>query len=80
MDKIQRWKILGNILFNQDKNVFIKEMNGDLHFCKILLISNNIIKIKNFGPSQRKDIVNEIYWVQIVEFDEYKEKFKEDQK
>jgi len=60
MDKIQRWKILGNILFNQDKNAFIKEMNGDLHFCKILLISDNI------------------YWVQIVEFDEYKEKSKEE--
>jgi len=42
MDNIQRWKILGNILFNQDKNAFIKEMNGDLHFCKILLISDNL--------------------------------------
>lgn len=73
MDNIQRWKLLGSILLDQNKKTFIKKINGDLHFCKIILISENYIIIKNFGPEQRKDKTEKIYWVQMIEFDEFKE-------
>jgi len=76
MDNIQRFKLLGKILLNQNKNAFIRKINGDLHFCEIIFISENSIKIKNFGPEQRKDREEEIYWVQISEFDEFKEEGK----
>ena len=80
IDKIQRWKILGKILFDKKKRTFIKKLNGDLHFCNIILISDDTIKVKNFGPEQRKNKVEEIYWAQIVEFDEYKSVVREDKK
>ena len=72
MDKIERWKILADIFNDENKKIFIREINGDLHFCEIILISDNSIKIKNFGPDQRKDKTEDIYWVKISEFDEYK--------
>jgi len=73
MEKIERWKILANIFTNKNKKVFINKINGDLHFCKIILIDEDFIKIKNFGPEQRKDKIEEIYWAQISKFDEHKE-------
>lgn len=73
IDKIQRWKILGKILFDQKKKTFIKKLNGDLHFCNIILISEDTIQVKNFGPEQRRDEVDDIYWAQIIDFDEYKD-------
>lgn len=73
MDNIQRWKLLGRILLDQNKRIFIKKINGDLHFCEIILISEDYIKVKNFGPEQRRDKEDKIYWVQIEAFDEFKE-------
>jgi len=73
MDNIQRFKLLGKILLKQNKKAFIKEINGDLHFCKIIFISEDLIKIKNFGPKQRESKVEEIYWVKMIDFDEFKE-------
>jgi len=72
MDNIQRWKILANIFFKEGKNVFIRKINDDLHFCKIILNSENFILVKNFGPEQRKNEEDTIYWAQISEFDEFK--------
>ena len=72
MEKIERWKILIEIFTNEDKKVFIKEINGNLHFCKILLKRDNSITIKNFGPEQRADKEEEIYLAQISDLDEYK--------
>jgi len=72
-DKIERWKILANIFLNRNKKIFIKELNEDLHFCEIISVNEDSITIKNFGPEQRADITEEIYWVQILEFDEYRE-------
>lgn len=71
-DKIERWKILADILLNKDKKSFIKEINEDLHFCEIISMNEDSIIIKNFGPEQRANTEEEIYWVQILEFDEYK--------
>jgi len=72
MDKIERWKILAEIFTNENKKIFIREINGDLHFCEIILTSNDFVQVKNFGPEQRKDKTENIYWAQISEFDEYK--------
>jgi len=72
-EKIERWRILADIFVNKDKKVFIKEINGDLHFCKIVLTSHDSLIIYNFGPGQREGLEEEIYWVQISDFDEYRE-------
>jgi len=72
MEKIERWKILSNIFFKQNKKAFIKEINGDLHFCNIILNKENSLTVKNFGPEQRAGKEEKIYWAQILDFDEFK--------
>lgn len=76
MDKIERWKLLADILIRQNKKAFIKEMNGNIHFCDIVLNDEDWIMIINFGPEQRAGVEEKIYWVQVEEFDEYKENNK----
>ena len=71
MDNILRWRILADILKKENKKAFIEEMNGNLHFCEIIFVSENKIKIKNFDPIQRRDKIEEIYWIKIIDFDEY---------
>jgi len=72
MDNIQRWKLLGSILFNQGKDAYIKKINGDIHFCEIKILSEDYLIVENFAPEQRAGKTDKIYWVQIIEFDEYK--------
>jgi hypothetical protein len=73
MDKIKRWKILADLFVKSKTNVFIKEMNGDIHFCSIIELDDNYAKVKNFGPEQRKGKEDKIYWVQVEDFDEFKD-------
>jgi len=72
MEKIERWKILADLFNKENKDIFIREINGDLHFSKIILVDINYIQIKNFGPEQRRDKIEKVYWLQVSEFDEYK--------
>ena len=73
-DKIERWKLLTELFIKNNTKAFIREINGDLHFCVIVLNGNDSILIENFGPEQRAGIKEKIYWYSISEFDEYKEK------
>ena len=73
LDKIERWKLLADILIRQNKKAFIKKINGDIHFCDIVLNDEDNIMIVNFGPEQRAGVEEKIYWVQVEEFDEFKE-------
>lgn len=72
-DKIERWKLLANLFVEQNKKAFIREINGDLHFCDLILVGEDSILILNFGPDQRKGKKERIYWFQIEDFDEYRE-------
>jgi len=74
MDKIERWKLLAKLFIQQNKKVFIRKINGDLHFCIIISNENDSILIENFGPEQRAGKREKIYWLSISEFGEYKEK------
>ncbi len=74
MEKIEKWKLLADLFLRDDTQVFIKEENGDLHFCKIILNGNDSILIENFGPEQRAGKREKIYWLLIKEFDKFEEK------
>jgi len=74
MDKIERWKLLAQIFIQNKDRVFIREINGDLHFCTINPNDNDSIIIENFGPEQRAGKIEKVYWYSISEFKEYKEK------
>ena len=74
MDKIERWKLLAKLFIQKNTKAFICEINGDFHFCTIILVDDDSISINNFGPEQRARTKEKIYWLSISEFDEYKER------
>jgi len=74
MDKIERWKLLTNLFIKKNTKTFIRELNGDFHFCTIILVDDDYISIKNFGPEQRAGTEEKIYWYNISELDEFKER------
>ena len=73
-DKIERWKLLSEVFFNDDKRVYIRDLYGNLYFCKIVLVGEEKITIDCFGPKQRAGNREYIYWLNVSEFDEYEEK------
>ena len=76
MDKIERWKLLSEIFIRNNTKTFIRELNGDLHFCTIIINEDDSISINNFGPEQRAGTEEKIYWYNISELDEFKERGK----
>lgn len=73
LEKIERWKLLANSFIKKNTPAFIKEDNGDLHFCYIILNGDDSITIDNFGPEQRKGKRDRLYWLLIQDFDKYNE-------
>lgn len=71
-EKIERWKELSRILLSKNKAIYIKEINGDLHFADINKIEEDTINITNFSPEQRKNVTEDIYWINVFDLDEYK--------
>ena len=71
-EKIERWKELAKILLSKNKAIYIKEINGDLHFADINKIEDDTISITNFAPEQRKNLTEDIYWINVFDLDEYK--------
>lgn len=71
-DNIEHWKLLGELLIEKDIPAFIKEINGDLHFCDILLIGENSVEVLNFAPEQRAGKKEIIFWFKIERFEELK--------
>ena len=68
-EKVLRWQLLAEQYFKEDKNVFIKTINGNLHFCKIVLVGETKISVDNYAPKQRAGTRENIDWLQIIEFD-----------
>ena len=55
-------------------NVFIKEINGDLHFCKIVLVGETKLCVDNHAPKQRAGTRDYIDWLRIIELKEERSK------
>jgi len=72
-EKVLRWQLLADRFFAQNKNVFIKKINGDLHFCKIVLVGETEVTIDNYSPQQRAGTRDHLDWLQIETFEEVKE-------
>lgn len=73
-ERIEKWKKLADIFIKFNVPTFIREENGDLHFCNLVLNGEETILIDNFGPEQRKGKREQIYWLLIKEFDKFEEK------
>lgn len=72
-ERIMRWQLLADRFFEDNSNVFIKTISGDLHFCKIVLVGEEKITVDNYGPEQRAGTRSYLDWLQIEKFDEARE-------
>ncbi len=72
LEKILRWKLLAEQYQKEDSKVFIKKINGDLHFCNIINFTDTKITVDNYDPQQRAGTRDYIDWLQIESFEEVK--------
>lgn len=72
-EKVLRWQLLADRFASDNSNVFIKKLNGDLHFCKIVIAGEIKVTVDNYDPKQRAGTRDCIDWLQIEEFEEVKE-------
>ena len=70
MEKVLRWQLLAERYAKDNSDVFIKELNGDIHFCKIINVSETKVLIDNYAPKQRAGTRDNIDWLQIEKFGE----------
>ena len=72
-ERVLQWQLLADQWFSENQNVFIKELNGNIHFCKIVMVGETKITVDNYGPEQRAGERNYIDWLNISMFDKVKE-------
>lgn len=68
-ERILQWQLLADQWLGENKNVFIKELNGNIHFCKIILVGETKIAVDNYAPEQRAGKRDYIDWLNIEKFD-----------
>ena len=73
MEKIFRWQLLADKYFQKNKNVFIKKLNGNIYFCKIILVGETKIRVDIYAPKQRAKTIESIDWLNIETFEEVEE-------
>ena len=72
-ERILQWQLLAYQLLKEDVKVFIKELNGNLHFCKIIMVGETKVTVDNYAPEQRAGKRDYIDWLNIEKFDRVKE-------
>jgi len=71
--RILQWQLLADQYLREGQNVFIKEWNGDLHFCTIVMVGETKITVDNYAPEQRAGKRDYIDWLNIELFDKVRE-------
>lgn len=72
-ERVLQWQLLADQWFNENQKVFIKTWNGDLHFCKIVMVGETKISVDNYAPEQRAGTRDYIDWLNIQIFDKVRE-------
>ena len=68
-ERILQWQLLAEQWFSENQNVFIKKLNGDIYFCKIVLVGQITISVDIYAPEQRAGNRENIDWLEIERFD-----------
>ena len=76
-ERILQWQLLAEQWFNENQNVFIIELNGNFHFCKIVMVGETKITVDNYAPEQRAGKRDYIDWLMISDFEKVREEIKE---
>lgn len=72
-ERILQWQLLGDKWFSDNQNVFVKTINGNIYFCKIVIVGETMITIDVYAPEQRAGTREYIDWLEIIIFDKVKE-------
>jgi hypothetical protein len=72
IEKIKRWKILAEYFLDEDKRVFIVDINNTYFFADILVIGENKITFQPFKGNKSGEKVTK-RWVELFKFEEYRE-------
>lgn len=72
-EKIERWKVLAELWFNEGKKIFVKDINDNYYFADIIIVGEDTILIECFSPLDRKGKREQLYWANIISIDEYRE-------
>ena len=72
-ERILQWQLLADQWFSENQNVFIKKINGDINFCKIILVGETKITVDIYAPVQRANTREAIDWLEITDFDKVRE-------
>jgi hypothetical protein len=70
-EKVARWKVLADLWITNYKKVFIKDIQNNYYFADIKSFNDSTVTIKCFAPEDRKDKEYDLYWANIITFEEY---------
>jgi len=73
-ERILQWQLLAEQYKKENQNVFIKKINGDINFCKIISICEIKILVDIYAPEQRAGEKENIDWLSIIKFDKVVER------
>ena len=72
-ERILQWQLLADQYFQNNENVFIKTLNGNLYFCKIVLVGETKVLVDIYAPEQRAGTRENIDWLTISMLDKVRE-------
>lgn len=75
-DKIERYKVLAEILCKENSKVYIKDIQDNIYFGFIVLVGEDRLTIDCFAPLQRSGERKYLYWAEIMILDKYEERTK----
>ena len=70
-EKVARWNVLAELWIANSKKVFIKDILNNYYFADVIKSNETSVTIKCFDPEDRKDIEYDLYWANIITFEEY---------
>ena len=69
----ERWKDMADIFLKQDSKVYIRDINDNFYFSKILLVGESTLRIECFAPKKREGEKITLYYPEILQLEKYKE-------
>lgn len=68
-----RLKRLADIFLQNGTSAYIKDLEENYYFCKIVSFDKDKIRFKCFGPPSRNGSTYELYWPLVVKLKEFDE-------
>ncbi len=69
-EKLERLKLLAETYLNEDKRVFLKDINDFFYFCDIILVGDKYITFQPFKGNFAGVKLTKL-WAEIISVEEY---------